>query len=253
MRICPLQLGFHPDNRNGQPPNGARCSDLLRRILQIGYDTNTADADGVVVAEAPGSTIFFDFNRRATAGDELLAPVLTGTLAYATLSHSHLNQIFKNISLQTMSDVKEICSADGRLSLQLLHEKDAAFAKAAKEGLLWEVLDHAIMSEEPDCCTVIQAASNAQHGLAMVTHEMQTIAALCRVCRTSSAVAGRVSFQTAQERLSLMSPECAEQADLKDLFRFVVDVGGGEARFIEDLQAFHSKFVDPKVRVHCRM
>ena len=49
VRIVPDQLGFHPCNRDGQPPNAERCNDLCGRILQIGFDSAEADAGGVCV------------------------------------------------------------------------------------------------------------------------------------------------------------------------------------------------------------
>ena len=43
-------------------------------------------------------------------------------------------------------------------------------------------------------------------------------------------------------------PEFAEQPDFLGLFRFVVDMGGDDASFVEGLRLFHQKFVDPKYR-----
>ena len=42
--ICfPLQqVGFHPQNRNGQPPNGERCAGLCEDILALGFDREEA-------------------------------------------------------------------------------------------------------------------------------------------------------------------------------------------------------------------
>ncbi len=249
QRIHPLHLGFHPANRGGQPPSVQRCSQLLRTILKDGYSSHLADFDGVVVEEAPGSVNFFKFNEEATAGDESLAPVLTGTLAFATLSHSHLNQILRNVMMQCVSDVTEICTADGKLAVQRLAAVDCQFAKACHEGLLWEVLDYHIMEEEPEGCYVIQAACNAPNGVAMIAHEMETISALCRICKRSASLGAKdaMRFEAVQSQLALVLPQAAQDPDLVQLLRFVVDMGGEDANWIKDLRDFHTKFVDPKV------
>ena len=54
VRLLISQVGFHPANREGQPPSSARCVSLLQEILDIGFDVGEANAGGVVVE--PGST-----------------------------------------------------------------------------------------------------------------------------------------------------------------------------------------------------
>ena len=49
VRLPISQVGFHPANRDGQPPSSARCVSLLGEILDIGFDVGEANAGGVVV------------------------------------------------------------------------------------------------------------------------------------------------------------------------------------------------------------
>ena len=49
VRLPISQVGFHPANREGQPPSSARCVSLLQEILDIGFDVGEASAGGVVV------------------------------------------------------------------------------------------------------------------------------------------------------------------------------------------------------------
>ena len=62
------------------------------------------------------------------------------------------------------------------MCVQRLRTLDPAFAEAATTGLLWELLSWRIDEEEPDGCTIIQAAMNAKNGLFLIRHEMQAIA-----------------------------------------------------------------------------
>ena len=38
LRIPVLQIGPHPDNRDGQAPSGSRCLELTGKILSVGFD-----------------------------------------------------------------------------------------------------------------------------------------------------------------------------------------------------------------------
>ena len=162
IRIPVEQLGFHPCNRDGQPPNGQRCMELFIRILNNGYDVEDADAGGVAVAVKPGCRHIEKFNIEACDGDPLHVPVITGCIAFGSLSHSHLHQILKNIKGRgKVEGCPAVADSDGRFSLDKLRQADDQFAIAVESGLLWEVLSWAIEDEEPFGCGIIQAALNA--------------------------------------------------------------------------------------------
>ena len=250
-RVAPLHIGFHPANRGGEPPSAERCVNLLESILGQGFDPSEADCNGVLVQERPGSTATRDFNVRALEGNEKMAAVVDGTiLSYGSLSHSHLNQVFKNILAQLPLGIERV-SNGGKAQLSSVVDADPALAKYCKEGLLWDVLSYKIMDEEPEGLNVIQAACNCKHAVAMMPHEMEAIASLSKICKASSAVAGRVCFQKAKEKLMLTLPAMAHDPDFVHLFRFVVDLGGDSSPFIPDLRDFTGKFVNPQANSLC--
>ena len=142
MQIPFMQIGSHPDNRDGQGPSGCRCVELTSKILAVGFDAVEADANGVLVEQKPGSTHTADAKKRFANGDELLAPILDGVVSYGTLSHSTLNQLMRNIFSRcpivagfTSSVVTEcpgeddgisrIVDSTGKLSVGLLQQVDA--------------------------------------------------------------------------------------------------------------------------------
>ena len=140
FRLPPDNVGFHPFNRDGQPPNGLRCLDLCKDILNIGYDTGEADTGGIAVEEKPGHTRLHDFNTQVCAKDPLLADVV-GCISYGSLSHSHLHQILRNIKFgANCTGLPAVAGTDDCFSLDLLRSVDPAFAHAAVTGLNWEVL-----------------------------------------------------------------------------------------------------------------
>ena len=248
IRIPVEQVGFHPSNRDGQPPNGARCVELCKEILKIGFDREEADNGGVVVAQKPGSPALHDFNQKACDGEAYLAPVVTGFIAFGSLSHSHLHQILKNVRGSARADIPGVCGHDGMFALDKLRTVDPAFSTAVDSGLMWEVLDWRIEDEEPDGCSTIQAALNAKNGLFLLTHEMQAVAKLTTITFSLAAAERTISASLAQARLRVTLPAFADDEHFLELYRFIVDLGGDGAPFIQDLRSFHERFVDPKVR-----
>ena len=114
--VCiPLQqVGFHPLNRDGQPPNGDRCAQLCVDILALGFDTEEANAAGICVEQRPGHHTFDDFNKAACDGDDFHAPVVAGIISFGTLSHSHLHQVLKNIRASMPGTAKTILDSNGK-------------------------------------------------------------------------------------------------------------------------------------------
>ena len=142
-RIPVESVGFHPKNRDGQPPNGSRCAELFKDIYGVGFDAEESNNGGVVVEATPGSTVLHDFNKKACDGDPFNVPVLTGLISYGSLSHSHLHQCLRNIRGGGVCLVQEV-SESGKFSLAKLKTADPAFGHAAETGLCWDILSYAI-------------------------------------------------------------------------------------------------------------
>jgi hypothetical protein len=247
VRIPVEQVGFHPKNRDGQPPNGSRCMELFKEILDVGFDTEESNNGGIVVEARPGSTEVHEFNREACDGDPYHVPVVTGWIAYGSLSHSHLHQVLRNIRGGGPCNIPEV-SELGKYSLPKLRAEDAGFYLAAETGLLWDILSSAIEDEEPDGCAIIQAAMNAKNTMFLMRHEMQALAALVQYTHASAVAERALSLDAARRKLKATCPEFASDPNFLDLYRFVIDLGSGAASFLPDLRSFHERFVDPKVR-----
>ncbi len=200
----------------------------------------------MLVQETPCSDAIWRFNMAASDGDPKLAPVVTGSLSLGSLSHSHLNQVLRNI-LGCLQSASQITTADGCLSIDLLKHRDPAFAAACVDGLLWEILDAQMCIEEPDACTVLQAALNSKNAVYMVEHEMQVLSQMSVICHKASAMADQFSYEAVRRRLLETMPTLADDPDLKAVFGFVIDMGSEDAPFLADLRQFHKLFVDPKV------
>ena len=248
-RVRPGHIAFDPSNRGGQAPHGERCVQLLKDILRDGYDPQEGDHAGILVQEAPGKNIVQAFNDRALQGDPLLTPSIEGIAAqYGSLSHSHLNQVFKNILGKLPLGVPEISDREGRACVKVLAEVDEKLAKACEEGLMWEILSHKIRDEEERGCEIIQAAANSKNAVAMTYHEMELLSSLSKWCSRTSAMAEKMTFANAKEAMLLTYPGLAGEEDFVKVFNLVIDLGAEKAPFLGSLQAFTSRFVNPQLR-----
>jgi len=219
IRVSPAHIGFHPSNRNGQPPSGERCVALLSEILTSGFDPAEADCNGVLVQEMPGNTLIGDYNTKACEGNDLLASSVEGlAMNYGSLSHSHLNQVFKNILARLSIAGTKITNQLGHLDLKLLEEVDQVFAKYCADGLLWDILSHKIQTEEPEALNITQAACNSKNAIALIPHEMEAISNLSRLCKASAAVAAQLRFESAKKQIGLTLPGMSEDPDFINIF-----------------------------------
>jgi hypothetical protein len=250
--VClPLQqVGFHPQYREGQPPNGDRCASLCDDILALGFDAEEANAGGICVEQRPGCHTFEDFNKAACDGDDFHAPVAAGMIWFGTLSHSHMHQVLKNIRASMPGIANAILDSSGRYSLSKLRILDPAFAAAVDTCLYWDILAWEMEIEEPEACVVIQAAMHSRAALSLLTHEMQAFSHLCSLA--SSRHSGRISLSSdvefIREQLARTLPQFAADGHFFDMYRFIFGLGSLDAPFVKDLMAFHQHFVDPKVR-----
>ena len=236
QRVPPGQIGFHPANRGGEPPNADRCKTLFREIFEKGFDPEEADFNGLLVQDEAGSSRIHECNLRSRAGNADLAPTVAGlALSFGSLAHSHLNQIFKNI----------LVGID--MGAQELEKRDSLFAHYCKTGVLWTILSPKMEDEEPDAPNILQAAANVKHGMAMQAHLLEGLRILTAWVTAEAAANRAVTFAGAKEKLSLTLGHITDGPDFLHIFRFVVDIGANKSPYLPDLADFTSKFVDPQV------
>jgi hypothetical protein len=254
IRLPLDQVGFHPKNRDGQPPNGERCCQLTDDIVRLGFDRDEADAGGVCVEQKPGTFTIAAFNLKACELDLYHAVPKDEFMCFGTLSHSHIHQVLKNIRAGMKGTTKSIVDQNGNYSLVLLRAADPTFALVIDTGLLWEVLSWKMDVEEPDACSIIQAAMNAKGALFMLQHEMQAFARLCCLASAiaeqklaSTSVANSI-VEVARRQLRQTLPQYADDEGFLHMYRFVVDLGASNESFCQDLLEFHQQWVNPEIR-----
>ena len=111
------------------------------------------------------------------------------------------------------------------------------------------MLSRTLEIEEPGGVLCIQTALNDPANSMMVTHEMQIIKHLARVCMLESSTAGNVSRESVRARLVAEGFPVVDGASYLVLFNFVIAQGvGAQEAFVEPLVEFHELLVNPRVR-----
>lgn len=164
--LHPSLVGFDTANRDGVPLSGERCDQLLHEIELMGWDADEANFGNICVEERPGHTDLFRFNKTACAAQEFLADIATESLAFGTLSHSHLHQCLKNIAGGAPAVLPVSFMNNGRLCLHTVRSHSLALAESVENGLSWTVLSWRIR-DEPGAMELIQSAQNRKSGVAM--------------------------------------------------------------------------------------
>ena len=114
-----------------------------------------------------------------------------------------MNQVLKNVSGGVKYNAPSIVGPDGAVHMDLLAARDPAFAEHVENGLMWEVLAWEMEDEEPDACTVVQAALNSKNDTYLVMHEMQSLSHLSRLCKQNVRGFGGARLQSAQGKGAL--------------------------------------------------
>jgi len=140
-RINPKDMGFHWGNRLGAFPQSGRCWKLTCDIVEDTFDPEDADFGGVCVLR-PGNELEL-YNRKCLDGNIHLF-VASGPdgsaswMIYATLAHSHLVQVLKNLAgkAKVPDDVTErlgiLVHGDGHVCQETLETNDSLFTTYVK-------------------------------------------------------------------------------------------------------------------------
>ena len=127
--------------------------------------------------------------------------------------------------------------------------KDLNFNELAHTGLRMKVLSWKILVEEPGACSLISQALNKSNTLALRTSEITALAAVAGAVTMAQAKKEiALSFEAVKDRVRDELDIWVLDPEFIDLFDFLVNVGGKDAGFIDELLDFACSFVDSKQR-----
>ncbi|CAK9087247.1 Putative mitochondrial protein, partial [Durusdinium trenchii] len=164
IQISPAFVGCHPQNRDGIGVDQQHVHSLVDKFQESGFASSAGRYMAVEVE--PGNNTVKDFNEEMVAkSNGQLAPI-KDTLKYASISGSHSNQALRLWHYA--------CQHNGKpLSIDALRVDDAAYAECASSGVMWQVIDHAVVQAFPQFVGLCQAACNSVQQVSQVETEFQ--------------------------------------------------------------------------------
>ncbi len=237
MRLPPQYVGVHPCNRDGYGLNAIDVHDLIDSVVDVGFVPAKVQAIGVEIENEDVRR----WNERLVASADGLLGVMDGNaLKITSLCGSHTNFALRCVG-QAVPHENPHISVSGRLSLQLLEERDPAYHNAVMEGLQWEVLAAPVARAFPELLSLISRSGNAS--LARGEHELQVLRRIHAAYTRMAAQSGQQpSFATIKKQVLASKPACA--TSVPAMFTFCMKASGGaDASLLSETEAY--------VRAHC--
>jgi hypothetical protein len=173
---------------------------------------------------------------------------------HGTLAHGHLLLVL--LGLQTGAtwalpeDLKKLLDQSGAIDFAAVAAYDPAVAALCRDGLDMEVLSWKLYMDEPGGCSLISQALNKGSALALQTTELTALAVLTGAVTLAheSAVAEDMALETVKEKVRHELDVFVDLPDFVELFEFIINMGAGKEKFVQQLLEFGSRFVDGKTR-----
>ena len=198
MRIPPMAVGVHPQNRDGAALVTQDVHELLESIVQVGFTPSRVNAIGIEVA-SEGER---EFNKQLvmSAGSQL-GQMDSEALKALSLSGSHANWALRLVASGS-PHASDIISVNGHVSFELVEKRDKCLADHAREGLTWQIIASEVGRRFPELLQMVLASCNAT--LQKTESELQL---LRRVCSLLSKVAdGKPDYKLIKKQALASKP-----------------------------------------------
>ena len=208
MVIEPQFIGIHPQNRDGHGVAWHDCHSLMANIVDVGFDASITNC--ICVETAPGDSSAIAFNQALSVeSGGKLPEVHPQHLKFLSLSGSHLNTALRMIGQGTPCSVESV-AIDGKVNVQKVLQKDAAYAEASRAGLRWKVLSAAVLAQWPQLASLIQSAANTGNHLAREEHEVQILLRIANRQAIAESSGTPIEWERLKPELVKSRPRCSK-------------------------------------------
>ena len=227
MRIPPLSVGVHPQNRDGLMLNATDVHQLPDSISHVGFVPSRVDAIGIEVASEQDRM----YNQRLVDGaGGSLGSMDSKLLKVLSLSASHTNFALRLVACSARHESAEL-SVNGVLSLQQVKARDGVLAEHVERGLCWRVISKEVAEAFPSILQLIQASQNAT--LQKSESEVQLLRRIFSLASSQDSP----DFQAIKKVALSSKPPCAEC--FPALYNFALRFcGGTDGRFLRETEIF---------------
>ena len=213
MRLPPMSVGVHPQNRDGLMLNAADVHQLDAIAVEIGDEEHRV------------------YNQRLVdAAGGALGSMDSKLLKVLSLSASHTNFALRLVACSARHDSAEL-SVNGLLSLQQVRARDSVFAEHVEQGLSWRVISKEVAEAFPKILQLIQASQNAT--LQKAESEVQLLRRIFSLASNQDCP----DFQAIKKVALSSKPPCADC--FPPLYNFALRFcGGSEGSFLRETEIF---------------
>jgi len=282
VRIRPDRICYKEENRGGVGLSADRCEELSVTILPK-FLRDEAEHDAVCVEampttlnawewpasvprenktsfapaeECPRMTAkyFFENNAKQIGSDPRmkLAPEGVLEIFFATLGHSHLNQLFKNVVLGARpveQKLRRYCDQEGRLDARLVAAQHPEIGEVLEAGWKWRVLDWRFPLEVPEGPDVVQFVLNEKNAVAMLPSHWNMAIRMSTYNATQARLGKELVFETLLARMRAEGfSSIASRADVIAIYDWVLQSGGEISSFWGEVKAFGRLFCQSNAR-----
>ena len=246
VRLKPLSVGVHFDNRDGLGIKADYMVKLAAKIFRSGFRWN-ACTDAICCEDDDLGRIA-DFTINLQSRSSSLGQQTRREIQYGSLACSHLNQWLVAGLCSAENDEKSM-TVDGRLCLDKLRGKQPEIAKALDQGLLWTIIKAEAIKRWPILTKLVQKARQ----IAGQIHNGEThFELLVNIQALSKEMAdpqtGAIDWAAVQKAASVSEHRYID--DIPYLCTIIQLYGGGrEGQFIKAFAAFATAAVPDNRRI----
>jgi hypothetical protein len=227
-------VGVHPDNREGSGIVPIDVHNLLRRIVQDGWNFTEVECLGCTIPPL-GSTEgdrWRDFNERVVQGSNGLLPPISGSFLQAvTARGSHTTGVVRLVKFGAKG-VHDDCCLNGRVSQSKIIEKRPSMAEPVNKGLPYTLIKWELVVVCPKLMRTVARTGNIAHGVHRVATALQ--------CCQSVFNAYQQTHDWDKAKFIACQGQTPEFADnFHDFQKFVeAHAGGSDGRYLQGLEQY---------------
>ncbi|CAE7432066.1 unnamed protein product [Symbiodinium sp. CCMP2592] len=236
MKLEPKLVGVHPSNRDGYGVNPQDVLDLVDSIIDVGFVKGRVHAVGVEVESQHVRDWNSNLFASANGGLGSMEPDL---LKVTSICGSHTNSALR-LFRDAVPHSNELVCTGGRLSMEMLKNRDPAFHEAATEGLSWDVISAAVAREVPEILELVSRSGNTS--LQRGEHELQVLRRIHGLYCKMQASGQTPSFASLKKQILASKPKCG--VSVPHMYSYCLKCSGGQ-------EAVHLKETELFVRACC--
>ena len=160
-QIHSMKVGFHNMNCGGVLGHSMNVQRIMENIAVLWFSWKECD-HALCVDKAEGDTSDEDAYRKWCDESAVDFPAVGRfSLEFFSLACGHTNTSLRSIICGCLSNSTVL--GDGtNYCLDIIRQKDATYAEAAEEGLIWTVINHKVIEAFPELVSLFDASRNSK-------------------------------------------------------------------------------------------